>query len=252
MIIYHNTTHTYTMKIIQAPTLKRAHELAIKTVLEKGYIVKSENNEMTIEYDSLCLVVQHPLTDPMFSDRSRFKQEFLTRYTDNLIKGCNNTFEYDYHERLFAWGDKLTHAGRYVTTDQIRYIIEKLSRHPESRRALAVTWIPSVDETREDVPCLQLVQCAIRDNVLNMKVVFRSNDILSAAGSNMYALVYLQKHIADALNVNVGTYEHIALIPHIYYCRDVDDIHRFCDFGKEIKPNEIVCSRCGLCKPHNS
>ena len=46
-----------------------------------------------------------------------------------------------------------------------------------------------------------VVQCIIRDNKLQMKVVFRSNDMLTAAGANMFALVHLQKYIADQLGV---------------------------------------------------
>jgi len=50
-----------------------------------------------------------------------------------------------------------------------------------------VTWNPYVDEQLDDCPCLQLVQCLVREGRLSMKVVFRSNDMLSAAGANMFA-----------------------------------------------------------------
>ncbi|HOI14415.1 MAG TPA: thymidylate synthase, partial [Methanoculleus sp.] len=79
------------------------------------------------------------------------------------------------------------------------------------------------------------------------KVVFRSNDILSAAGANMYALVHLQKAIADRLGVPCGRYTHIALVPHVYYRRDANDIEPFCKSGTAIRPVAEVCRICGKC-----
>ncbi len=80
-----------------------------------------------------------------------------------------------------------------------------------------------------------------------MNVVFRSNDMLSAAGANMYALVRLQEWIAKKLNAEVGSYVHISLVPHIYYIRDVDDIAPFCEAGGAIHPIPEVCEACGKC-----
>jgi thymidylate synthase len=88
----------------------------------------------------------------------------------------------------------------------------------------------------------------VRDNKLHTRVVFRSNDMLTAAGANMYALVQLQKHIADQLGLSCGTYTHISLIPHIYYIRDMHDIEPFCGKGKYIHPVREVCQACGGCE----
>jgi len=59
-----------------------------------------------------------------------------------------------------------------------------------------------------------------------MKVVFRSNDFLSALGANMYGLVELQKKIASDVGVDVGTYTHIALVPHVYHVRDASQLKK--------------------------
>jgi len=131
--------------------------------------------------------------------------------------------------------------------DQIAYIIRKLAASPVSRRAIAITWNPYVDEQLDDCPCLQLVQCLVRDGRLSMKVIFRSNDMLSAAGANMFALVHLQKYIGEQLGLPCGYYTHISLVPHIYYKRDVNDIEPFCGRGKLIKPAAEVCRICGKC-----
>ena len=235
------------MRIIRAPTLARAHELAVRTVLEKGWVLDTENDEATIECEELALEVESPESEPMASPASRFQQRFLDVYAENLLKGSDAKFEYDYHRRLFDWGETLTVNGEDVHVDQIDYIARKLAAAPNSRRAVAITWNPVVDENLDDCPCLQLVQCLLRDGKLQMKVVFRSNDILSAAGSNMYALVHLQKMIADRLGVPCGRYTHIALVPHVYYRRDLNDIEPFCKSGAEIRPVAEVCRACGKC-----
>ena len=68
---------------------------------------------------------------------------------------------------------------------------------------------------------------------------------ISAAGPNMFALVALQKHVADALGLPCGPYTHISLVPHIYYIRDMTDLQAFCRDGADIQPAEAVCAACG-------
>jgi thymidylate synthase len=236
------------MRIIRAPSIGTAHELVVKMVLEKGQVLDTEDNEATIEFDEVALRIEHPDTEPMVSTHSRFSRKFMEKYAQDLLNGTAAVFEYDYHDRLYNWGGPLKAEGNEIHIDQVAYVARKLAASPVSRRAIAVTWNPYVDEQLDDCPCLQLVQCLVRDGRLSMKVVFRSNDMLTAAGANMYALVHLQKYIADYLGLLCGPYTHISLVPHFYYKRDVNDIEPFCRKGKNIKPVEEVCSVCGKCR----
>ncbi len=235
------------MRLIRAPSIGRAHEQVIKMILEKGWVLQTENDEATIEFEEIAMQVDTPLAEPMVSPHSRFQQRFVEQYARDLLQGSKASFEYDYHGRLFDWGERLTSKGNDVHVDQIAYIINKLKTSSKSRRAIAITWNPVIDENLDDCPCLQLVQCMLRDGKLQMRVVFRSNDMLTAAGANMYALVQLQKHIADQLGVPCGTYTHISLVPHIYYIRDIHDIEPFCGKGTLIRPVADVCRTCKRC-----
>jgi thymidylate synthase len=217
-------------------------------ILEKGWVLQTEDNEATIEFEEIAMQVDTPLAEPMVSPHSRFQQRFVEQYARDLVQGSKASFEYDYHGRLFDWGEHLTSKGNEVHVDQIAYITEKLKTSQKSRRAIAITWNPVIDEQLDDCPCLQLVQCVIRNKSLQMRVVFRSNDMLTAAGANMYALVQLQKHIADQLGVPCGTYTHISLVPHIYYIRDMHDIEPFCGKGTLIQPVADVCRACKGCE----
>jgi thymidylate synthase len=236
------------MRVIRAPSIGGAHEQVIKMILEKGWTLRTEDAEATVEFEEVTLQVDTPLAEPMTSPHSRFQQRFVEQYARDLIHGSNANFEYDYHGRLFDWGERLVTDGQPVHVDQIAYIVDKLRSQPETRRAVAITWNPVIDEKLDDCPCLQLVQCVVRDNKLHMRVVFRSNDMLTAAGANMYALVQLQKHIADQLGITCGTYTHISLVPHIYYIRDMHDIEPFCGKGEFIHPVKEVCRACKGCK----
>ena len=192
----HELVVRYGMKVIRAPSLGRAHELVVRYILQEGSFLRTENGEDTVETDEVCL---------------------------NLLFGSDAVFEYDYHGRLFDWGCGLCDASGEVHCDQVRYIVEKLRASPESRRAVGVTWCPPVDGKLGDCPCLQLIQCVVRDGRLDMKVVFRSNDMLSAAGANMFALARLQEFVAKEVGAAVGAYTHVSLVPHIYFKRDAAD-----------------------------
>jgi thymidylate synthase len=61
----------------------------------------------------------------------------------------------------------------------------------------------------------------IRSGKLHCKILFRSNDATKATFMNAFALVMLQKRIADELGVPVGSYTHRANSFHVYE-RDYD------------------------------
>jgi thymidylate synthase len=157
-----------------------------------------------------------------------------------LLEGTPAEFEYDYHGRLFAWGGDLG----LPAFDQVAGMVARLGRAPTSRRAVAVTWEPPVDAGRVDVPCLQLVRCQVWNGRLEMQTVFRSNDICSALGANLYALADLQRSIAAALDLPAGEYTHIAFSPHVYLS-DADFLRAFCQGSMEgIRPRGEVCDGC--------
>jgi len=210
------------MRIIRAHCTGVAHELAVKMVMDKGYPITTEDGEKTIEFEPITIVVDDPLSEPRLSSKYEFGQRAADQYAQNIVFGSENTFVYDYWTRLH----KYVSGGTYM--DQIKYITDKL-RHEETRytrRAMAITWQPNVDWVQKDVPCLQLILCTVRGSRLHMKVVFRSNDFLSALGANMYGLVELQKKIASDVGVDVGTYTHIALVPHVYHVRDASQLKK--------------------------
>lgn len=110
-----------------------------------------------------------------------------------------------------------------IHVNQLDRVVELLRKCPYTRRAQAITWIPSEDLGSKEPPCLQSLQFRIvpRDgiDVLDMHVRFRSRDALHAAYMNMYALTELQSVISRELDVPIGHYVDMCDSFHIYGSR---------------------------------
>lgn len=210
---------------VRSYCIGKAHEEVIKTILKYGRYLLTEDGEKTLEMpEPLNIHVGDPFADYMISPHNMFGAGAMRSYVRDLLEGSDSDFVYTYHDRLFAY--PRSDGGGY---DQIAYIVEKLESEPASRRAMAITWSPEKDMASANPPCLQRMQCFVRDGNLNMHVEFRSNDMLSALGANMYALAHLQKSVADALGVAVGWYSHTSVSAHLYYERDYEELMRYVD-----------------------
>jgi thymidylate synthase len=211
----------------------QAHETLVANIMNPslGKEILTENGEKTKEIIDVRVKITSPLSE-RFSPKCFMKIKGFDEYAKCLIHGYNKNvkFEYDYNERLRKWGvDKLKLYDESISIDQINYIIDKLENQRNSRRAIATTWIPAYDEEKDDIPCLQYIHCLIRDDKLHMFVLFRSEDILSAFGQNVYGLTALQQYIADVLRIPVGDYYHYIVSAHIYYLRDAHELSKFID-----------------------
>jgi hypothetical protein len=81
--------------------------------------------------------------------------------------------------------------------------------------------------------CLQHIQYFIRNGKLDCMVLFRSNDACKATFMNAFALIMLQKRIAEELGIEVGIYVHRANSFHCYE-KDYDRLQAF--MGRLHKP----------------
>ena len=160
---------------------------------------------------SMTMVVTAPLDEPMISklfigdprSLEQYRQEMLDGILDFEVERGN--WEYTYHLRM---------------KDQIPWVVGELRRNPDSRRA--VVSIRSDEDMETGSPaCLQNIHFLIREGKLHCKVLFRSNDATKATYMNAFALIMLQKRVADTLGVGMGTYTHRANSFHVYE-RDYD------------------------------
>ena len=111
----------------------------------------------------------------------------------------------------------------YFKYDQLYMIINHLKTNPESRRAVLTMWDAEDlcrslgDKASKDVPCNTHIYFKIRDNMLDMTVCCRSNDIIwGTYGANAVHFSILQEYMASHIGCLVGKYRHLSDSFHAY------------------------------------
>lgn len=235
---------------VEGESIAEAWEKSLLQVFNNGCEIKTEYdkpNDPPSKDCSMTIVINDPLAEPMIhmdfpgglEDLQEYVMEVLDGIKDHCVRNAekdpNDTrWEYTYHQRLFDY----SLPGAEKAIDQIELIAEKLAKTPYSRRAQAVTWKVWEDPFCYDPACLQSIWCRLLpdDNgefVLNTNVRFRSNDAYKAAFMNIFALVMLQKAIAEKIEkrterpIKIGRYVHQADSYHIYGAYFKDFKERF-------------------------
>jgi thymidylate synthase len=242
----------YNTTIIEAETLAEAWEKACITILTKGYSRFVQAEEYKIETKDLPLMikVKQPFKEPRLHSKSNLDREAAEQYSKNYIHGMGkeqeNQFDYTYYSRLRCYPDckvrawlpsvtesnedlqkevkKISPKGKCIVEriDQVKQAIDLLKKDPTRRTVVMHTWIPYRDlmkfGPREGTssPCLVLAYPQLVDGKLHMFVVMKTNDLYNAWPGNAFAFSDLQKHIADQLGVETGTYTHFSVSMHIY------------------------------------
>ena len=192
--------------IVEGKYIPEVWERSIIELWNRGTHVKTEYGNDSKDCTMLA-IIRDPLSEPRIHKAGLMvgKLSQLEDYVSEVCDGIHDfyvergTWPYTYHERLRSYDC----CGEI--TDQIDYVLNKLSKAPYSRRAQAITWKPWLDTKIEDPPCLQRVWFRVYENRLVMETCWRSRDAMKAAFMNIYALTTLQKRIADELSVKIGS-----------------------------------------------
>ena len=228
---------------ITAECLPEAWEKAVVAVWDHGVDMKTQYDKAgdAMSKDATVMItINHPFAEPRIHKNFPGGPVELEAYRQEVVEGIHNhwidpaagKWTYTYHERLFAycpveglWDGK--NPRPFGAVDQIEYIINSLADVEHTRRAQAITWMPTADIHTEDPPCLQRVWCRlVRDEtgrlMLNMNTHWRSRDLYKAWFMNVYALTDLQRAIAERISkriskpTGVGRYVDISDSLHIY------------------------------------
>lgn len=192
--------------ICTCDTLPEAYHSALKCLNEYGKIVPCPDWATNQKEVTMTMEILHPLQEPMISKLFIGGFRELEQYRQEMLDGILD-FEIDYGNWTY------TYHNRYIP--QYKFIVEELKRNPYSRRAVMDIRTPA-DMGNEDPACWQHAQYFIRDGRLHCKVLFRSNDACKATFMNAFALIMLQKRLADELGIEIGSYVHRANSFHCY------------------------------------
>jgi len=221
---------------VEADSIARAWEESLIALSSRGCDVKTQYDkpdDPPSKDATMIITVTDPLGEPMIhkdfpggpEELQEYVMEVCEGIKDHLVRDPRNPedhrWEYTYHQRLFAY-----EVPRLKPFDQIEALCQRLAKAPYTRRAQAVTWKVWEDNECYDPACLQSLWCRITEPkgepVLSLNVRFRSNDAYKAAFMNIFALVQMQKRIADRIAeisgraVKLGRYCHMADSYHLY------------------------------------
>lgn len=195
--------------LIEALTLPEAYHASLRALREKGEITPCPDYGTNQRELSMTFTVSEPLREPMISklfiggyrELEQYRLEMLDGILDFEIEKGN--WAYTYHSRM---------------AEQLPFIRRELRRNPDTRRAVIDVrdWKHDAAEGNENPACLQHLQFFIRNGRLHLKVLFRSNDACKATFMNAFALIMLQKRLAEELGLEMGTYTHRANSFHCY------------------------------------
>jgi thymidylate synthase len=168
------------------------------------------------------LVIESPMAEPRIhrsfpaglEELEIYRQEVIYGVHDSWINPLDKKWSYTYHQRLFGYdvigdfADSQT-GGPFGAINQMQRLVDELLACFHTRRAQAITWMPTVDPGHEDPPCLQRVWARIlpgQDDefVLNMNTHWRSRDAYKAAFMNLYAITDLQRIVAETISEKSG------------------------------------------------
>jgi thymidylate synthase len=204
-------------------SLAESYEFALIALYEKGTRFKTQYDKPDDPLSIDCtmnLTILEPESDPLIHMAFPGGIEDLKEYVlelkgvkDHWIKNIddeNDTrWEYTYHGRLKnygIWKERINGnsevAGPFKV-DQIAAVIDKLSGQPFTRQAQMITWMPNLDNTCYDPPCLQSLWYRILEDEdgiywLNCNIRFRSNDAWGASFMNMFGFIQFNREVIAA------------------------------------------------------
>lgn len=217
-------------RFIRAGTISDAWHRGLNLIWRQGHEITDERGTRIRELLSLQVVVEDPYVD-MIPHEYSWNEERLEEYALQLLNAENPGFEYTYGNRLRSWvlpgqshadqpsiGQESICRAPLVQSpiDQIDQVIRRLKASPATRRATAVTWIPPVDEFRDEVPCMIVDDFKLRDGRLNLSVFFRSHDFAGAYPANLYGLARVLEHVSKEVDAIPGSISTLSSSAHVY------------------------------------
>jgi len=135
-----------------------------------------------------------------------YDEEEIERYGESLWNGDEvKTLTYRYgHTMRFKYGDQISEA------------LNALRKKNETFRAVISLWEPYHSMIRDDEPCLITIHLRIFHNRLNVFAYIRTNEMFRGWPKNVGGLLYLQRRMAQELEIDPGDLTVVSGSAHVY------------------------------------
>lgn len=248
------------MHVIRARNVSSALAQALPYLIENGVREDSRNGVVLVAPEPVCTVYDLPCERVLFSATRDANPFFHLMESLWMLAGRNDVqFTATFNSRFIEYSDDgVTIHGAYghrwrkwFGMDQLSKLIAELRANPKSRRAVLQMWSPHWDLVSKptydgnsvgglgskDVPCNTTAYFDLRDGVLNMTVLNRSNDVIwGAYGANAVHFSILQEYMAANIGVEVGTYRQVSNNFHVY--TDVYSISKLQNIADEARDGD--------------
>lgn len=189
------------MECIQAKTEGKAWLAAMRTVMQKGKDIWDEDVPLR-EVQNLYLTI----------DKIDEADSILVKYADKdrieLMKKKYAT--------CGLIGDYKIDYGSYIYNNngvnQIDWVIKRIKNKPETKSATITLHKPG----ESMLACLSMLDFKYRENLLDMTIIYRSQNIFWSHPGNMLALHQIHQDVANELGYMLGKIELIVISAHIY------------------------------------
>ncbi len=189
------------MYYIEAKTEGQAWLAAMNAVMQHGSDIWDEDTPLR-ELRNLYITIH------IISDADPILTEFADKDRIALMK--------EKYATCGLVGDYKIDYGSYIYDNnginQIDWVVDRLRNKPETKSATITLHKPG----EKMLACLSMLDFKFRNNVLDMNVIYRSQNIFWSHPGNMLALHQIHRDVAEALDCILGKVDLIILSAHIY------------------------------------
>lgn len=222
-------------KILKVRNVNHALPEALNWLRVAGVTERSRNGLVLVAPGPVLTQYAYPLERVLFSP-TRDANPFFHFFEALWMLGGRNDVAYVGHfaKNMLNYSDDgdVLHGAygfrwrEWFGFDQLSVLVSHLRQQPDSRRAVLSMWSPCGDLvssegagglSMKDVPCNTQCYFDLRDDVLNMSVMCRSNDLVwGAYGANAVHFAFLMEYLAMRVGRPVGRMYQYSHNLHLY------------------------------------
>jgi thymidylate synthase len=167
--------------------------------------------------------IDNPINNDINVGFRKWKREYANKEWEWYLSKNRSIEEIKKHAKIWDKmhnGDNIVNSNygwQWSRNNQLDFIVNELTLNPNSRRAFITIYDGKEhSEHKLDTPCTLNIGFNIQHGKLNMSVLMRSNDLWFGFCNDQFCFSNLQVHLANVLNLEIGSYFHFANNLHLY------------------------------------